>query len=107
MKVYLKKTRSKVDAVADYDVETKECIVLKGSIVSENIANSAKFRGATSIKKVREQVVKDHKVVENVKFKSASTAANFVTGASTNGLIAWKDKDGRNIKEILEEGEND
>ena len=38
-------------------------------------------------------------------FKSASTAANFVTGSSTNGLTAWKDKDGRTIKEIILEAE--
>ena len=34
-------------------------------------------------------------------FRSPSTAANFVTGNSTNGLLAWKDENGRTLKEIL------
>ena len=34
-------------------------------------------------------------------FKSASTAANFVTGNSTNGLIAWKNKDGVILKTLI------
>jgi hypothetical protein len=50
---------------------------------------------------MRETNVKDGKVIKDVCFKSASTAANFVTGSSTNGMLAWKDKDGNNLKEIL------
>ncbi|EFA23833.1 hypothetical protein BIFGAL_02942 [Bifidobacterium gallicum DSM 20093 = LMG 11596] len=40
-------------------------------------------------------------VSKDVHFKSASTAANFVTGASTNGMAAWKTKDGKSIKDAL------
>lgn len=29
------------------------------------------------------------------------TAANFVTGASTNGMTAWKTKDGKTLKEAV------
>ena len=32
-------------------------------------------------------------------FTSASTAASFVTGASTNGMTAWKTKGGKTLKE--------
>ena len=39
-----------------------------------------------------------------MKFKSPSTAANFVTGRSTNGLIAWKNIDKKTIKELINEG---
>ena len=31
------------------------------------------------------------------------TAANFVTGVSTNGLIAWKDIEGNTLKSLLSE----
>ena len=43
------------------------------------------------------------RVIKDVPFKSASTAANFVTGASTNGLTAWKDENGKTLKAILAE----
>lgn len=103
MKLYLKRNRSNVDAVAEYNEETKTVTVLKGSTVSETIAYSEKFRGAKSIEKSRQGVVVGNKVVEDVVFKSASTAANFVTGASTNGLTAWKDAEGKSLKQHLSE----
>lgn len=101
MKVFLKRRNSVVDAIGEYNMQTKECIVLKGSIVSDKIAYSEKFRGAASIEKSREGKIKNSKVVEDVLFKSASTAANFVTGASTNGLVAWKDENGKSLKELI------
>lgn len=40
-------------------------------------------------------------LIKDVTFKSASTAANFVTGTSTNGLKVWKDKKGTTLKELI------
>lgn len=71
--------------------------------MSSKITRSEKFRGAKSIETAREGVVKEGKVIKDITFKSASTAANFVTGASTNGLIVWKDKDGNTLKSIISE----
>lgn len=105
MKVYIQRKNGIVDAVAEYDVETKSCTVLKGSIVSSSIAQSAKFRGAASIEKARKDTVKNNKVIVDVPFKSASTAANYVTGTSTNGLVAWKNEKGQSIKDIIKEDE--
>lgn len=104
MKIYIQRKNGKINATAEYNPETKECVVLKGSIVSEGIAYSKTFRGAKSVEKMRgDGVVVDCIVTKNVSFKSPSTAANFVTGASTNGMTAWKDKSGKTLKEILEE----
>lgn len=36
-----------------------------------------------------------------LKFKSASTSAKYVCGYRVNGLVAWKDKDKRTLKEVL------
>ena len=105
MKVFLIRERTGVNANAEFDPDTKAVIVLKGSILSETIAHTAKFRGAKSIEKSREGVMKGAVLQKDMVFKSASTAANFVTGSSTNGLTAWKDKDGRTIKEIILEAE--
>lgn len=101
MKIYLKNKRGSVDAIAEYNIETKECVVLAGSIVAENISHSEKFRGTKSIEKSRAGKIKNCKVIGDVSFKSASTAANFVTGTSTNGLIAWKTENGNTLKEYI------
>lgn len=100
MKLYIKR-KNGVDASADYDETTGAFTVLKGSKVSEFVAHSEKFRGAKSIEKSREGTVNNSIVIKDVVFKSSSTAANFVTGASTNGMTAWKDENGRTLKEIL------
>lgn len=105
MRLYLTRPRSSIKAVADYDMASKSFVVLKDSIISETIAYSEKFRGAKSIEKSRVGVVDGTRVIKDVPFKSASTAANFVTGASTNGLTAWKDENGKTLKAILAERE--
>ena len=53
MKVFINRTRSGVDATGEYDPDTKECIVKKGSKVSAEVAHSEKFRGANTIEKYR------------------------------------------------------
>lgn len=103
MKVFLIKERSGIEAKAEFDTSTRAVTVLKGSILSSSIAHTEKFRGAKSIEKSREGVLKGNVLQKDITFKSASTAANFVTGSSTNGLTAWKDKNGKTIKEMISE----
>lgn len=102
MKLYIKRAKGTIDAVAEYDVSAKQFIVLKGSKVSDKIAYSEKFRGSKSIEKTRSTTVKNGYVSTDVIFKSASTAANFVCGSSTNGLTAWKNEQGETLKVMLE-----
>lgn len=101
MKIYIKREKSGINVVGEYNVETKEVTVKKGSVVSENIAYSEKFKGAKTIEHHRAGVIKDRILIKDMVFKSASTAANFATGASTNGLIAWKTEDGKKLKDAL------
>lgn len=101
MKLYIKRAKSGIDATAEYDRQTRTVTVLKGSRVSATIAHTEKFRGSKSIEKSRMEYVKDCVVLRNAIFKSSSTAANFVTGTSTNGLTTWKNEDGTTLKEIL------
>jgi len=106
MKLYLIQKSKGVNAQAEYDVETKTFKVLKGSVVSLEVSHSERFRGTASIIKQRSNgVVKNGKVTQDVEFKSPSTAANFVTGASTNGMIAWKNENGEVLKSILSKEE--
>ncbi len=101
MRVYVKKDKIGVDAVGEYDPITGILVVLKGSKVSADIANSEKFRGTASIAKKRKDTVKNNKTICDVSFKSPSTAGNYVTGRSTNGYVVWCDESGRKLKEIL------
>lgn len=100
--VFMKKDRINVDAQAIYDTETKETVVLKGSVISNTISQAKTFRGIRSISKSREGVVNSEGVLlQDVTFKSSSTAGNFVTGRSTDGLSSWRTSDGKKLKEVL------
>lgn len=101
MDLILENKRKGYSARAKYNVEKKEFVVLKGSTVSAYVAQSEKFRGAKSVISTREEYVIEGVVKKDVIFKSSSTAANFVTGRSTNGMITWKDKNGTKLKDLL------
>ena len=102
IEVFIKKDRIQVDAKAIYDSETKETIVKKGSRVSKSISQAKTFKGVKAILKAREGIIDDEgKVLNDVAFKSSSTAGNFVTGRSTDGLSSWKTIDGKKLKEVL------
>ena len=102
MELYLK-TRSGANAVGEYDPEKKTMVVRKGSIVAPDVHTDGRFRSANAIIKYREQYCDSLKTKQDVMFKSASTAANFVTGQSTNGLTKWKNSDGVTLKSLLQE----
>ena len=99
MLLYIK-TRA-ANATGEYNPDSKIFIAKKGSKVSDTISDSATFRGASTIEKNRAQYVKNGMVDTDAVFKSPSTAANFVTGRSTNGLNAWRDENGISLKELL------
>ena len=105
MKLYIKRKNKTIESVAEYDLENGSVTVLKGSTVSATIAYSEKFRGAKSIEKSHSEYVENGIVIKDAYFKSASTAANFVTGSSTNGLTAWKSENGNTLQSILKEGQ--
>lgn len=88
-----------IEAYADYDKAAGTFTVLKGSKVSDGVATTGKFRGAKSVIRAREEFVTDRLVSKDAVFNSASTAANFVTGRSTNGLVAWKTEDGKKLRD--------
>lgn len=103
MKLYLKNRNDRFDATAEYNQQTGEFIVLKGSRVSDSISTAPTFRSVKTIEKQRSLYVKNNIVQENVVFKSSSTAGNFVTGNSTDGPSSWKDETGKKLKEIFSE----
>lgn len=102
MNVYLKSDRNHLNAAGDYNPEDGSLVVHKGSLLSSTVSDSKTFRGRKSIIKTREGIVVNNILQKNVRFKSPSTAANFVTGTSSNGNRLWKTEDGTPIGKLGE-----
>lgn len=100
MKLLLKNRNSSYSAVCDYDLKTKKTKILKGSTVSKNVSNSDQFRSRNTIIKTRQKYVVDGVVMDDVIFNSLSSAANFITGTSTNGFLAWKNNEGESYRSL-------
>lgn len=101
MKLFLISRESRYNAQGDYNIRTKEFVLLKGSVVSNDVSFGGTFRSAKTVQKKREQYVKGNVLTQNITFSSSSSAANFVTGRSTNGLLAWKDSKGTTLRTLL------
>lgn len=79
-------------------------VVFKGSMISTDDMKAV----PKTIKKLRDELVENKKIEqgilkENQLFSSASYAAAFVLGTSTNGLIDWKNKEGKTLKSLEED----
>lgn len=82
-------------------------VVLKQSqAVLIERASAKKYIGAHNLReRLKEEGALEERsdclvFVRDVEFSSPSAAASVVHGGSTNGLIAWKDKDGKTLKDI-------
>ena len=60
-------------------------------------------KAALSYRENKEYVDGDGNIIKDCEFKSPSTAAQFVTGTSINGMLAWKTKDGKSLKASVAE----
>lgn len=99
MKVFYKGRTNRTEAFGEYDKATGKLRVLKGSIVSENVAQ---FKRTEEIKKLRTQYIDNNGVLlQDKEFSSASTAAAFVVGYSADGLIAWHVEKHLTLKRFL------
>lgn len=79
-------------------------VVKKGGRI--NLDFAAHIRGGRNAKKYREDIEcvdKEGNILKDCYFKSPSTAAQFVTGRSTNGYEAWKVDNKKNLGEFLKE----
>lgn len=92
------------EAFAEAVYDEKSVVVKKGGKVSRTF--SEHIRGgkiANTFRNNKEYVSEDGTILKDCIFKSASTAAQFVTGRSTNGLTAWKVGPKINLRKYLEE----
>ena len=102
MKLSLCSKAKGIEAYADFDENAGTFTVLVGSKVSGDVVTTGTFRGSNSVLNARKEHVVGNTVIKNAVFKSASTAGNFVTGRSTNGLLAWKNEDGETLRKYFE-----
>ena len=87
MRVLYKGRTHRTNAYGEYDLQTGELTVEKGSIVSETVVE---FKSASSVKKMREENVdKNGYLKKDLKFSTPSAAAAFVSGYSANGYLSW------------------
>ena len=99
---HIKKFNRTARAQMRYDGENN-FVVLKGSeIITEDTPNQI----SSNLKKLRhsDKVSGNGILKEDVTFTSASTAAQFVLGKTSNGLVDWKNKNGICFKDIVQSG---
>lgn len=89
------------EAKALYD--NGSVVVLKGSRI--NTSPAAAFKPSSSVASLlsdNKKVGRDGVLLEDITFKTLSTAATFVTGRTANGMIVWKTPDGKYVRYSLE-----
>ena len=104
--IYLTAKDGSYNAQAIYD-STGEITVKKGSHIRMQFA--AHIRGGKTAKKYRENpayVNEEGVTLQDCKFTSPSTAAQFVMGSSTNGWTAWHIDKKTNLKQYIERTES-
>lgn len=102
IKVTLKQRSREVFAEAVYEGEI--ITVQPGGKISKDFANHIKGgRKARSYRDNPEYVDEKGNILRKCIFKSPSTAAQFVTGNSTNGYEAWKVEEKKSLGKYLKE----
>lgn len=98
LNLHLERTIKGIGKVEADGIRTSEgFVVLQGSHIAVEDDDTI----PVVLKEQRRKVsVVDGVLQEDVLFSSPSYAAMFVIGKSANGLISWKDADGRYLKEI-------
>ncbi len=78
--------------------------VLKGSYINPNIASYLPSGVVNLRKRYSSQIDSKGILQMDICFGSPSYASSFVCGKNSNGLIEWKNKNGKTLKEINDDG---
>ena len=76
-------------------------MVLKGSRISP--VEDDTIRSGVRQQRKAAKIDDNNILLEDMLFSSPSSAASFVIGKSTNGLIYWKNREGQTLKSLEEE----
>ena len=97
MKVVLKSNRHQHYATGDYENNT--ITVFKGSQINTDITYGKMPKRIIALRNDRRLVSETGIVLVDLVFNSPSEAAQFITGRSVNGYIAWRIDDKISLKE--------
>lgn len=98
MKIYYSNRKKDFDAIGIVE-NGSDWIVCKGSRI--NIAASNSIGDEVKYLREKKGVVIDGVLQEDIHFKSATKAAQFVSGYSTNGMKAWRTEEGEYISKYI------
>mgnify|MGYP003593876416 FL=1 len=77
-------------------------IVFKGSQSSEEFKKASTQSLRNKWNELRNQKIVDNRIfLKDIIFSSPSTAAAMILRRNANGLREWKNKDGKSLKEIM------
>ena len=98
MKLYITGRQNSYSGICEYDAEKNEFTVKKGSHIKAGENSNPDLE---KIYRLRQQYAPNNIVIKDITFKSASTAASFVIGRSTNGWTRWRDAEKRSLAELF------
>ena len=90
---------------ANAELKNGKIVVMKGSKINLKDSFEKMSRNAFYYRHNEEYVNEEGYLLENIVFDSVTTAAQFVTGRSVNGNIAWRVEDKMSLKEYLNKHE--
>lgn len=101
IELFLKQTIKKINFTTDATAKqnSEGFVVLKGSKIAPSSDGDINISPSNS-KKRNECKIENNVLQEDVLFNSPSSAAEFVTGKSSNGWISWKTKDGKTLRDL-------
>lgn len=100
-RLHIERTIKKVGKIEAYGIQTSEgFVVLKGSRISP--VEDDTIRSGVRQQRKAARIDDDNILLEDVLFSSPSSAASFVFGKSTNGLVYWKTDSGQTLKSLEE-----
>lgn len=101
-RLHLERTIKKIGKIEADGMQTAEgFVVLKGSRISP--VEDDTIRSGVRQQRKAAKIDDNNILLEDMLFSSPSSAASFVIGKSTNGLIYWKNREGQTLKSLEEE----
>lgn len=101
VKVIYKSKKRDCYAEGEFNLNDNTIIIKKGAKISSKI--DEKFRISKAAQQREDKTLFNKNILKNdIKFKSPSVAAQFISGSSLNGLKVWKTENKRPLKEYIE-----
>lgn len=102
MNVYMYSNRTEDSYSATGEYKDGKLIVKQGSKIAKKLKeNFRPYANVVAIRTDAKYVDENSITVRDIEFSSASAAAQFVSGRSTDGLLAWKIKRGVALRTIV------